>query len=130
MSLLTCPWGCGWEGTASEYVEHLETCPKYPEAKKPLTHEEKVHKFLEEEAAREKAVETPVEALVEEPTEVEPSSEEASKVETSGEEAIESELDPEETWLIRDETHVKVEPADKEVAVEEPLETPVEADKK
>ena len=94
---MECPWGCGWKGDPSEYLKHLETCTKYPKAKKPLTHEEKVHKFLEEEATREKAAETPVE---------EPS--------------------PEETWLIRDETHVKVEPADKEVAVEEPLETPTE----
>jgi len=28
---LKCPWGCGWEGEAREYIEHLETCPKREE---------------------------------------------------------------------------------------------------
>jgi len=24
---MKCPWGCGWEGTASQYSEHYDICP-------------------------------------------------------------------------------------------------------
>jgi len=26
--MIKCPWGCGWEGTPEEYVEHLKRCPQ------------------------------------------------------------------------------------------------------
>jgi len=25
---MKCAWGCGWEGTATEYTEHYKICPK------------------------------------------------------------------------------------------------------
>jgi len=28
ITVIKCPWGCGWEGSPDEYVTHLETCPK------------------------------------------------------------------------------------------------------
>jgi len=27
MGLLTCPWGCGWQGPADEYLKHYDKCP-------------------------------------------------------------------------------------------------------
>jgi len=35
---LTCPWGCGWKGSADEYSKHYNECParkKVPEAPPP-----------------------------------------------------------------------------------------------
>ena len=150
---MKCPWTCGWEGKTELYIKHLEKCPKYPGAKKILAHEEKVYEFLEEEVAKVKAGEEKLEVEEEKKkhSKVFKSWEEfldwlakqgitaeprphtglykddkrvGAYFETS--EGIRVDLvEDAETWLIRDKVFVEVEGK-----VEEPLQTPVEADKK
>ena len=150
---MECPWGCGWKGDPSEYLKHLETCPKHPDAQKPPSQDEKVHKFLEKVAAEE-VVEGPAETPVEEeklaPKIFKTEEEFRSWLEKHGitaeprpmtglfkddkrvgsyfetAEGIQVDLaEDAKTWLIRDEVFVEVE-AGEEMMVEKPIETPVE----
>jgi len=54
ISVIKCPWGCGFEGPPDEYVKHLETCPaKAPptsgverqQIKSKITHLDEVYVF-------------------------------------------------------------------------------------
>jgi len=96
---MKCPWGCGWEGTPSQYSEHYNECPAKVCPKCGSTN---IFFFRVDEIQCIVCGHTWKKGEV-------PKVEEAPPV------------DEERTWLIRNKTLVETEGR-----VEEPLETPEE----
>jgi ribosomal protein L37AE/L43A len=152
---MKCYWGCGWEGTPSQYSEHYNICPakvcpkcgstniffyrvdeieclqcgnKWKKGEVPKVEEEKVitsKTFKTEEEFRDWLRKHKLTAEPRPGTGLFKNGDRVGSY-FETDEGIQVDLaEDAKTWLIRDEVFVEVE-AGEEMMVEKPIETPVE----